>query len=276
MKTSQAITFNRVFRLATMECSRLLRRPRLWFLTAAVFLFGSISLLTDEFPSAELRLGGSLALGVPLLLSLMWSVVSGVAVGSSMAEDRRSGYAMAVMARGLTGYEYILGKALAMAAVPALIALFCNFIFYALLAIKLPWGFSVVHTAARDSPHWLDPLPGPSPYLFLQNPYLNDLLGIGIITLGAAAMGLTGVLVGLLTVSEPLAVATPAFLFVATAYLPRSLQFLSVNNYLDPWFRYRIIIPPSAWLYAGILYFILWGLFMVGAGLLLYHRKESL
>lgn len=262
-------------RFATQECLRLLRRPRLWALTAGVVAFGAAALLFDEFPEAELRLGGSLALGAPLLLSLLWPLLAGVSAGGSVAEDRRSGYLLAVLARGLMRTDYLLGKAFAMATIPALAALLCHLIFYALLAIKLPGGLSVVHTAPPGSPHWLDPLPGPSPYLFLRNPYLNDLLGVAITVSGVASLGLSGVLVGLLTTSEPLAIASPTVLFVATAYLPRPLQFLGVDTYLDPWLRYRIILPPTTWHYAGLLYWAVWGGVVMAAALILFHRRES-
>lgn len=275
MTVTSPTELRRVWRFATQECRRLLRRPRLWVLTAAVVAFGAAALLFDEFPEAELRLGGSLALGVPLLLSLLWPLLAGVSAGGSVAEDRRSGYLIAVLARGLTRSDYLLGKAFAMAAVPALAALLCHLLFYALLAMKLPSGVSVVHTAPPGSPHWLDPLPGPSPYLFLRNPYLNDLLGVAIAVSGVAALGLTGVLVGVLTTSEPLAIATPTVLFVATAYLPRSLQFLGVDTYLDPWLRYRLILPPAAWHYAGLLYWAIWGSVALVVALVIFHRTES-
>lgn len=253
----------------------MLRRPRLWLLAAAIAALGAAALLFDEYPEAELRLGGSLALGVPLHLSLLWSLLAGLSAGGSVAEDRRSGYLLAVLTRGLTRSEYLLGKAFAMATVPALAALLCHLIFYALLASKLPAGVSVVHTAPPGSPHWLDPLPGPSPYLFLRNPYLNDLLGVVIAVFGVAALGLTGVLVGVLTTSEPLAIATPTVLFVAAAYLPRPLQFLGIDTYLDPWLRYRLILPPASWHYAGLLFWSIWGSVTMVVALVIFFRRES-
>src|SRR5689334_18457969 len=87
----------RASRFAINECRRLLRRPRLWLLGAAALGMGALSILRNEFGAGVLGLGGSLGMSLPSLLAIVWPLLAGIGVASSVAEDLRSGYVVAVL-----------------------------------------------------------------------------------------------------------------------------------------------------------------------------------
>lgn len=260
-----------LWRFVKSEARRLLTRPRLWLAVAAVFGVGAVSLLDGHMVGDEVRSAGALSLGLSPKLAILWPLLSGVGAAGTISEDRQRGYLVAVLSRGLSRSGYLLAKALAMGLTLALASGVCCLGFLMVAAVKLPWGNSVMHSLA---PIATGPYPGPVPTLFLTSPLANDLLGLGFLVLGTSALTLIGVIVGAVSKNEYIAMASPMGVFLVGLYLPGKLRFLASNTYLEVWWRYRIVIPPALWPWAGFLYWISFSVICLSVGLLLFARKE--
>ncbi|NOK60853.1 MAG: hypothetical protein GFH27_549289n164 [Chloroflexi bacterium AL-W] len=218
------------------------------------------------------RFAGSLTLAQGLWLSLVLPIIAGVVAAGSLAEDRRSGYTWLVLAQGLSRRQYVLSKAVVMSLTAVLVALIGYSCFFIGAALTLPWGDSIVPRGEGGS---LLPIPGPVPDLFLTNPLLNDLLGVGMLIVATGVLALIGLPAGSLTSNIYIVSALPFVLFIVGLYsLTGAFAIINPYTYLDVWWDYKMVVPESALVYAGFVYWLSIGMALIVSGVLFFEYCE--
>jgi ABC-type transport system involved in multi-copper enzyme maturation permease subunit len=226
---------------------------------------------------------GALSVHASQWLPMTVPLVAGLVAAGSLARDRRWGYVPLVLSRGVSRWNYMLAKGLAMASSAALAVLLGGLLFLFLAWLVLLPGRPPLeqYLLGTDAQHNFITLPleqgsfpGPYPLLFAQSPVLGDVTSLAIIALGAAALALTGLIVGALVSNQYIAIIAP-FAVVLLGLLFFTVKADAVNpyTYMDVWSRYRTIMvdaPAST----PFVYWIIFGALAMGIGSALFTRQE--
>jgi hypothetical protein len=175
---------------------------------------------------------------IPLTAGLM---------GASLADERRKGIALTILARGVSRGQYLLSKMLGAAASGALLTLFAIGVFYAIVAIVwLPERATWTKILSITYAHYAFPV---------QNLVVHDILAALMLVSAAAALCLIGVLAGLLVANEYVAMASPPiFTILAIILMGDISEALNPKHYL--YLSYPHYVPPGLVFFAPFLY---WG-----------------
>lgn len=202
-------------------------------------------------------------------LVLLIPVFVGVVVAGSLAADRRWQYPTLLLARGFSRSRYLLTKAVAMATVAGLgTFLSCALVFVG-AALFLPWEPTGRPEYAESGAM------GPYPGLLASHPFANDVALAALLSLGAAALALSGLAFGAAVANEFVAAAVPFVLLVAGIFVFRGeLLFLGPYTQLSLTSSYPYSLPRWAWAFTAPLYWFVVALGCVGAAAL-FLRKEN-
>ena len=265
-----------ITRLFRMEFGRMVARVRFWVVVLLVSLFGAYEVFRVS-PSGNLVLGGvesvrsfgTFGNHVVVIYAFAVPVIAGLTSAGSLAADRSRRYSTLVLIRGVSGAQYILTKAAAMATAAAL-ATFASCALTLLAAvILLSWGSTAL---SNDSAGYLI-----SPELFAISPLLYDLFVAGLVSLASAALALSGLVVGALVANEYVAAAVPFVLFLDATLLtgdtpPLGLLSPSFYLWLTDTYPYHL---SSAWkLFAAPLYWSAFCAVAIAIGGAIFLRKE--
>ena len=197
--------------------------------------------------------------------------------GSSLAEDRRRGFAVMVLAKGVPRRHYLLAKILGSAASSGLFMLLTLLGFYGLVAAFWPHG-----RCEYQPPAYVWWIPGPMPKLYATSPLAHDLLVALTFLEAAAALPLVSVLVGALVANEYVAIVAPALFLILcevavlnSGPLEGPLQMLNPMLYihgLDD--LYLLVIPYALQPYAVHLYWLYFGCLFTGLCYWSFVKRE--
>jgi ABC-type transport system involved in multi-copper enzyme maturation permease subunit len=149
------------------------------------------------------------------------------ATGSSLAEDRRRGFTIMVLAKGVPRGRYLLAKVLGAAASSGLFTLLTLIGFYGIVAALWPHGRS-------EYPAVVTWAAGPMPTLYAASPLAHDLLVALIYLEASAALPLVSVLAGSLVANEYIAIVAPAlFLILCGVALGGARELLDPMLYVE-------------------------------------------
>jgi ABC-type transport system involved in multi-copper enzyme maturation permease subunit len=199
---------------------------------------------------------------------LFWVIplVAG-AMGSSLAEDRRRGFSLTVLTKGVSRGQYLLSKILGAAASGGLTTLAEISGFYLMVGIMWPAG--------RATWEGNESNPGPVPTLYRLDPLSHDLLVALMSIAASAALPLVGVLAGTLVINEYIAmVAPPLFVILGTVVFGSALKPLSPTVYLNVWGDYTGTIPEGLRPYAAFLYWLSLGALTAALCKWIFAKKE--
>lgn len=250
--------------LAVKECRWLLRSGRLAVALCPVVVISLIN-LRGPHPAGS-RFQGSLIMIAWSWLPLAIPLFAGITAGS-LAEDRRRGVTLTLLARGFSRGQYFLAKGLGTAVSSALITLAGLAIFYLLAWVMLPEG----RTSYRPDPDF----PGPVPALFQVSPLANDLLSVAMYMMAAAALSLAGLLASTAGGNEYLAMVVPLLVALLGLFAvgPPLLQ-LSPFTYLNLWGDYAPHFSEGQRPYAAFVYWLVFGSCAAVLGYWTFARRE--
>jgi hypothetical protein len=203
---------------------------------------------------------------------LLLSVFVGVVVAGSLAADRRRKYPILVLTRGISRERYLFTKAVAMAFAAGFGTFLACVLTLLVAALFLPWG-------SMSKPEYADSRSmGPYPSLLENYPLLNDIVLIVLLSLGAGALALSGLVFGTFVANEFVASAVPFVLLVAGIFVFRTdeLLFLGPYTQLDLITSYPYSLPRWAWSFAAPLYWILFAFICVVTSLAVLLRTEDI
>lgn len=226
---------------------------------------------------------GALSVHASQWLALTAPLVAGLVAAGSLAADRRRGYVQMVLARGVSRWNYMLAKGGAMA-MSAAFAVFLGGLIFMLLArglllpdrppleqrllIKDEQGNQIIAPTYSY-------IPSPYPTLFEHNPVLGDLASLAIVALGAAALALTGLIVGALVSSEYIALVVPfAVVVLGLLFFTIYADAISPYTYMEVWNRYPNRMLPGTPPFIPFVYWLVFGALAVGVGGTLFTRRE--
>lgn len=214
---------------------------------------------------AETQVQGALTRhGEWLLLAIPFQ---SAAMGSSLADERRRGITLTILARGVSRDRYLLSKLLGAAASGASITAAAIGLFYGIVGVLWPAG--------RISLQVTEGWPGPAPALFAVSPLLHDLLVAGICLSASAGLPLVGTLAGTLTTNRYIAMAAPLVLMILGAVLQNGpLRLLNPISHLQIWGFYTAVVPGSMRLYAAFVYWLGFALLLAALCRWAFARKE--
>lgn len=237
--------------LVRHEVKRNLRPVRVSPLLGLGMLLGLLR-VRGSWASDMTQLQGSLTLHGSWFFWVI-PLVAG-AMGSSLAEDRRRGVTLTVLAKGVPRSRYVLAKVLGAAASGSLTTLMQLIGFYLMVSVLWPAGRATWEGDAFN--------PGPVPILYRADPFTHDLLVAFMCIVASAALPLVGVLAGTLVVNEYIAMIAPLlFMILGTVVFSSALQPLSPNVYLNIWSGYAVTIPEGLRPYAAPVYWLSFGVF---------------
>jgi len=153
---------------------------------------------------------------LPLLAGLM---------GASLADERRKGITLTILARGVSRSQYLRSKMLAAVVSAAFFILIAIGIFYAIIIVVwLPnretWGN---HSYSTFNPFFLP----------VENLVVHDIIVALMLMLAPAALCLVGVLAGLVVANEYVAmVSPPIFTILLAVLMPHISEVLNPERYL--------------------------------------------
>jgi hypothetical protein len=173
-------------------------------------------------------------------------VLVAAAMGGALAEDRRCGFALTVVARGGSRRRYLAAKLLGASASSALMTLFILLGFFAMVALQSP-----AERSAWELEAWPRAL---VPELARDHPMLHDLLIASAKIVASAALSTLGVLAGILVANEYVAMAAVPVVFIALSVaFHDTYRPLSPFVYLELRRSYngspRDLTPPQIFLY---------------------------
>jgi hypothetical protein len=222
--------------------------------------------------STQWRLQGSLTFYGDDLYWL-FPLIAGV-TGSSLAEDRRQGFTVMVLAKGVPRRRYLLAKILGAAASSGLLMLLILLGFYGIVAALWPHGRT--ENAVPASIWWV---PGPMPELYAASPLAHDLLVALTFLEASAALPLVSVLAGTLVANEYIAIAAPTLFLILCEVASGS--FYSLRRSLDPMLYvhflcndYLQVIPYALHPYAVHAYWLCFGALFAGLCYWSFVKRE--
>jgi hypothetical protein len=173
-------------------------------------------------------------------------VLVAAAMGGALAEDRRCGFTLTVVARGGSRRRYLAAKLLGASASSALMTLFILLGFFAMVALQSP-----AERTAWELEAWPRAL---VPELARDHPVLHDLLVASAQIVASAAIAPIGVAAGILVANEYIAMAAVPVVFIAlTLALYDTWRGMSPFVYLELRRSYngspRDLTPPQIFLY---------------------------
>jgi hypothetical protein len=183
-----------VLRLAGAEFLRLATRVRLWVFLELICIYGVVA-SRIEVPAVARGAGIAPARGLYLAVSLetLWLFVIGISLvaGGTFAEDRRSGYLVMQLSRGVSVPQIVVSRLCAVCSAAALSA----------AATTAVLGLSSVLSAPRDQ-DGLGAAVSFVPELLELSPFVWALLVAGVNSVAAAAMLSASLLIGALTTGK--------------------------------------------------------------------------
>lgn len=245
------------------------RRWGFWAGVLALAAAGSSSVLQQADPQPKL-FGAFSYLAFQNNLVDLIPVFVGLTVAGSLAADRRRRYPALVLARGISRTRYLLTKAAAMAAAAGFgTFLSCALVFVA-AAFFLPWGPMIrPEYADRGSM-------GPYPGLLESYPLVNDVALAALLSLGAAALAMSGLAFGAMVANEFVAAAVPFVIFIGGTFVFRDdLLFLAPYTNLDLLTSYPYSLPPWAWSFTAPVYWSVFACVCVATAAIIFLRKEE-
>ncbi len=255
-------------RLFRIEVERMARRWSLWFgvLVLAVVSWSSMVQGFQGVPIGRKLFGAFSYLAVRDNLAILIPVFVGVVVAGSLAADRRRRYPSLVLVRGISRVRYLIVKAAAMALVAGS-GTFLSFVLAFLgSALFLPWG----PATGRGSR-------GPYPELLASHPFANDLVLMLLLSLGAAALTLSGLVFGAVVANEYVAAAIPFVLVFGGLFLLQGpLSFLGPYTQLDLLQGYTYYLPKWAWSFTAPVYWAIFILVCVAVAAAVFVKKEEI
>ncbi len=260
-------------RLMLLEMRRMVLRTRFWvtaLLAAAVGAYGLYQyrpLPGLATGAGTVRVLGAFSYhGTDTFLGTA-PLIAGVVAAGSLAADRSIRYPTLVLVRGVSRPQYLLAKAVGMAAA-AWLATFASCVLLFISAVFIfPWG-----STALVGDYSVQPFPE----LFVSHPFLNDLLMAGLISLGAASLALSGMAAGALVTNEYVAATVPFLLVIGGAFLfdQGIVAFFSPYTYLDLQGMYSHFVPPSLLPFGAPIYWLVFGVAALAVGGAILKRKE--
>ena len=254
--------------LFRIEVGRMTRRWGFWagVLVLAVVSWSSMVRGFQGVPIGRKLFGAFSYFAVQYNLPLVIPVFVGVVVAGSLAADRRRRYPSLVLVRGISRVRYLFVKAAAMAFVAGS-GTFLSFVLAFLgSALFLPWG----PTTVRGSR-------GPYPELLASHPFANDVVFMLLLSLGAAALALSGLVFGAVVANEYVAAAVPFVLVFSGIFLFRGpLSFLGPYTQLDLLQGYTYYLPRWAWSFTAPVYWVVFILACVAVAAAIFVEKEEI
>lgn len=263
--SSQPVLIARLFRI---EVGRMARRWSFWAGVMAL-AFISWSSMVQGFQGVPIgrKLFGTFSyLAVRDNLVILIPVFVGVVVAGSLAADRRRRYLSLVLVRGISRVRYLFVKAAAMTFVAGSGAFLSFVLAFLGAALLIPWG----PTTVRGSR-------GPYPELLMSHPFANDLVFMLLLSLGAAALALSGLVFGAVVANEYVAAAVPFVLVFGSLFLLRGpLTFLGPYTQLDLLQSYTYFLPRWAWSFTAPVYWLVFILTCVAIAAAIFVKKEEI
>lgn len=201
-------------RLFVSELQRVLSRSRVWLGAGVVLAIGlaNVYRMRDGLQGQE-SWWEVLKYALSPVEVLLPVVVAG-AVGTLMAEDRRSGFASLVLARSVRPLAYLLsGLAASMAAAAVMVA----------IPLALVGSLARVVAPAVGTVSSFGTVSSPTPAGFPRSSLLVSLSPAVMFTAAAVFVVAVAALTGLLTTNVLAVVAVPGLLFLVALSLPTSL-----------------------------------------------------
>lgn len=194
-------------------------------------------------------------------------LVAGIAAAGSLAADRSLRYPALVMVRGVSRRQFVLAKATAMAVTAGLTTLMSCGLLLIFAALLFPWGSTELIGNYDVQPF---------PELFVEHPLLNDLVTAMALSLGAASLALSGLIVGALFANEYVAAAAPFLSVIVGGYMAGGgiAAIFSPYTYLDLQVTYSSVLPPSMLLFAAPLYWSAFAIVSLALGSFIFSRRE--
>ena len=254
-------------RLFQIEVGRMAGRWTFWIgvLALAAVSWSSMVSGLQGVPIGRKLFGAFSYLAVSESLPLVLPVFVGVVAAGSLAADRRRRYPSLVLARGISRVRYLLVKAAAMAFVAGSGTFLSCVLAFLGATLFLPWGPTTVRGAM-----------GPYPGLLVNHPLANDLVFALLLSLGTAALALSGLVFGAVVANEYVAAAVPFVLLIGGIFLFRGpLLFLGPFTQFDFLQSYTYALPRWAWSFTAPVY---WAVFIfacvVVAAAIFLKREE--
>jgi ABC-type Na+ efflux pump permease subunit len=209
-------------------------------------------------------------------LMYMMPILAGVA-GVSVADERRRGVTLLLLARGMTRGRYLLGKLLGAAASAAILTAAAVACFYVFVGSRWPWGQVTYEREQGLATAFLGPGNGPVPVLYLVSPLANDLLLAAMHMAAAAGWSTVAVLAGVLTTNRYAVMAVPFLLAVADemADAKGALRLLDPFTYRYLTLQYPLVIPAPYRPYAAFLYWLTFAIVVGALARWVFARKEA-
>lgn len=261
-------------RLTILETRRIALRTRFWVIVAAVVALGIVGIVSippiwnaDQVQIPPL-FQGVFSHELSHHFVLLTPLLAGVISAGSLAEDRRRGYHLLILQRGVTRMQYLLAKAVATFAAAALAGLLVGAGMLAAAALLLqPGRFPWVQGAP--------PLYGPLPSLLASRPVLHDLLTIAMIAVGAGGLASLGIALGALIPNEYIIIGAPFLVVLGSAFVvPRASAALSPYTYVDIKTTYPLALPVGVLPYAAFVYWLGVAALSWCLAYLLFTRRE--
>lgn len=158
-----------------------------------------------------------------------------------------------------------------MAAVAGFGTFLSSTLMIALAALLLPWGPTM-------RPQYAEPgAMGPYPGLLANYPFVNDLALAALLSLGAAALALSGLVFGVVVANEFVAAAVPFVLLIGGIFVFRDgLLFLGPYTQLSFTASYPYSLPRWAWSFAAPVYWSAFAFACVAAAAAVFLKKEEI
>lgn len=261
-------------RLFVTEFWRMVSRKGTWLIVVLVAVIVAYKLF-EIGPSGNVSIGGvktvrlfgAFGLNGAEVYALATPIVAGLVSAGSLAADRNHGYPTLILVRGFSRTRYMTIKAAAMATAAGFANLASCVLAVVVASTFLPWGSSTLIGSLKA-----EPLVG----VFSGHALLYDIAVMALLSLAAASLALSGLVVGVVAANPWAAAATPMVVVVGPelglGYLPM-LDIVSPNSYVDL-FVYSFLVPLEWWPFAAPVYWFAFGSACVVAGLVIFSIKE--
>lgn len=258
-------------RLFQIEVARIARRWPFWIGVVGLAIVGSSNIVLGG--SSEQRLFGAFSTSaISDNLVLLISVFVGGVVAGSLAADRRRRYPTLVLTRGISRLQYLLTKAAAMAVVSGGGVFLSCALMFTMVATLLPLTGIAGGGAGGTGGS------GPYPGLLATHPLLNDVVLVMLLSVGAAALALSGLVFGAVVANEFMAAAVPFALLIGGIFVFRTdaLLFLGPYTQLELTTSYPYSLPQWAWSFTAPVYWSVFAFLCVAASAAIFLKKEEI
>lgn len=261
-------------KLFKVELKRMIWTKRFWFLVLATSILGAYPMFecsplgnTSLGGVETMRLFGAFSYCGSTTYAFVTPLLAGLVAAGSLAADRHTRYPILILVRSISRMKYLLVKSATMAVSAGFAVLASCALAFMASAFFYSWGATTINDRSTAF--------GPFPSLLESSPLLYDIVFAVLLSLAAAGLALSGLIVGTLVANEYMAMATPFFLFAVSALaVGDRFAALSPSTYL--WLQEDYIFhTPAEWLpFAAPLYWTTFGAICVALSAIIFLRKE--